>query len=377
MDLTSIFLGISSFVGGVRALKKGLGIVDAPRPTRREGTVTIEDVPSVDGKPKASSDMKVQRHTVGTIDERVGYIIGMIKKGRLDPRVRSFTVKLLSQKCGEDWCVPEKSYKAEVRTIYNAVREHVRYVRDTYGTDLFQHPNRTLEFRGGDCFPVGTMVVTRDGLEEIQNLDVGDEIHDGTTWVKVLKTWARGPKEIVNAELNNGCHLRLSGNHKILLVINGKPIEKKMESVVVGDLFLQPGDCAEISSYRRDGSAKVKSITVEDEQVECVDIMTESGRVYLPGADVTTLQCDDFTIVLGSMLQSVGYPVACRVIRTKDSQDWNHIYLLCAIPPKEPPMLNGIPDTSKWVPLDASVPAKAGWQAPKSMVADYRDFLVK
>ena len=43
--------------------------------------------------------------------------------------------------------------------------------------------------------------------------------------------------------------------------------------------------------------------------------------------------CDDYVILLGSCLQSIGYPVVLRVIQTNDSDDWNHIYLLAGLPP--------------------------------------------
>jgi hypothetical protein len=66
--------------------------------------------------------------------------------------------------------------------------------------------------------------------------------------------------------------------------------------------------------------------------------------------------CDDGTILLGSMLRAVGYPVRLRVIQDVNSASWSHIYLLVGIPPMGP---------TKWIALDWSVPGKApGWEAP-------------
>jgi hypothetical protein len=66
--------------------------------------------------------------------------------------------------------------------------------------------------------------------------------------------------------------------------------------------------------------------------------------------------CDDGTILLGSMLRSVGYPVRLRVIQSNQSSTWDHIYLLVGIPPTNP---------KKWIALDWSVPGKEpGWEAP-------------
>lgn len=73
--------------------------------------------------------------------------------------------------------------------------------------------------------------------------------------------------------------------------------------------------------------------------------------------------CDDYTITMGALLMSLGFPVRTKTIRTTDSDDWNHIYLQVGLPPGKP---------TKWMTLDASVPRPAGWEAPKSMIAQSR-----
>jgi hypothetical protein len=77
--------------------------------------------------------------------------------------------------------------------------------------------------------------------------------------------------------------------------------------------------------------------------------------------------CDDYTITLGALLQSIGYPVWCRVIRTVGSRDYNHIYLVVGLPPTNP--------THRMV-LDASVAHAAGWAPPESMIAETKDYKV-
>lgn len=73
--------------------------------------------------------------------------------------------------------------------------------------------------------------------------------------------------------------------------------------------------------------------------------------------------CDDYTIALGALLMSVGYSVRMKTIQTKDSDDWNHIYLQVGLPPGKP---------TKWKTLDASVAQPAGWEAPSSIIAKWR-----
>ena len=83
--------------------------------------------------------------------------------------------------------------------------------------------------------------------------------------------------------------------------------------------------------------------------------------------------CDDATIALGSLCRALGYPVKVRVVRTKDAEDWNHVYL----------MVNPDKRGEKYVALDGSVdavmhkgkktPIFVGWEAPDRIVADRRD----
>lgn len=77
--------------------------------------------------------------------------------------------------------------------------------------------------------------------------------------------------------------------------------------------------------------------------------------------------CDDFTIAIGTLLMSIGYPVLLIVIRTVGSPDWNHIYPKAGVPPRAP---------VRWVALDGSVNRPAGWEVPRSMVADSKVYKV-
>jgi hypothetical protein len=94
-------------------------------------------------------------------------------------------------------------------------------------------------------------------------------------------------------------------------------------------------------------------------------VATESGRIYLPQSDVVVRNCDDYSIVLSSMLQSIGYPVRLRVIKTHNASDWNHIYIQVGLPPGDP---------THWMNLDGSENRPAGWAPPDSMIDKVRDF---
>jgi len=198
MDLIRVFAGLFGLYSGGRALLDGLG-----------GDL---------------GTMKGRVHEVKNLDERVGYIVKMIRKGKLDARVKALTVKLLSRKdANGDWVVPEKNWHAEVVTIFKFVRSKLRYVHDAYGVDQYTHPIRSFQMGGVDC--------------------------------------------------------------------------------------------------------------------------------------------DDAAIVLGSMLQAVGYEVRLRVVRSVGADDWDHIYLLVRI-------------KDRWWALDASVDQPAGWEVPRGQIAAIRDYEV-
>lgn len=216
MNIAEILIGVAGLVGGAKALKKGLD--DAEDEKQHDKFQQV----------MTSTPYKTTMYQVSTIQQRIARCIDMTNKGRNNAAVREFATRAVAKKCGGKWCVAEKDYLGEVEAVYGAVRNNVRYVRDTFNADLFQSPMRTMQFRSGDC--------------------------------------------------------------------------------------------------------------------------------------------DDFSILIAALLQSIGYPVRFRVIRTRGSSDWNHIYNMVGLPPRAP---------RKWVPVDGSVGYGVGWQAPARMVAAHKDFEVK
>lgn len=81
-----------------------------------------------------------------------------------------------------------------------------------------------------------------------------------------------------------------------------------------------------------------------------------------------TADCDDYSTLVCSALLSVGIPCRFKVIRTKGGSDWNHIYAQAGFPRANP---------QRWVSMDASVPVRFGWEAPRPMVAASRVFPVQ
>jgi hypothetical protein len=144
MRLGSLIIGIGSLVGGVSALRDGIKPKQPLSPDADLGRDMV--APHNSGNP-----LRASVHQVSTIKERVKHIQNTIQKGRLDPNVRAFAVKAVSQKRNGRFQLAERDYDGEIKAVFNAIRKNVRYVRDGHRIDTFQAPGRTLEFGGGDC----------------------------------------------------------------------------------------------------------------------------------------------------------------------------------------------------------------------------------
>lgn len=99
-------------------------------------------------------------HKVTGLKPKVAELRRLARLGATDASVRAFAVKAVSARCGDTWCADEKDYDAELRAVFDAVRQSVRYVRDHEFCDTFQHPARTLEFGGGDCDDYATLLAS-------------------------------------------------------------------------------------------------------------------------------------------------------------------------------------------------------------------------
>jgi len=65
--------------------------------------------------------------------------------------------------------------------------------------------------------------------------------------------------------------------------------------------------------------------------------------------------CDDMTVLLSAMLESVGYPTRFVIEGYQDGAGWEHVYL-------EVYLLGG------WVPLDPTEQVAMGWQPADALI---------
>lgn len=82
--------------------------------------------------------------SVRSLDERVRIIKDLVKKGIRNPLIRQESVWLVSG-------CPDRDEGCEIARIFWYVKANVRYTQDIYGIDTYQAPQRTIQFKGGDC----------------------------------------------------------------------------------------------------------------------------------------------------------------------------------------------------------------------------------
>lgn len=190
---------------------------------------------------------KFEERKARTITERVSMVHEQAVKGTRDPAVYQLAREVLSRKCGDDWCIAERDALGEVRALFDEVKKRVRYTWDPTDYDAFQTPKKTLELKTGDCIPEDALVVTGGyKLKPIGEVVEGDVVMGNGRWTKVSKFWEKGKKKLLAFDLNNGCVLRCTQNHRVFVVAkDGTVREKRAGQVRVGEMLLSPSKLPE------------------------------------------------------------------------------------------------------------------------------------
>lgn len=112
---------------------------------------------------------RVENHSVKNIDERCAFIKKAMIDGSYDPKVISAARRLVTQKCGDEWCIAPKDYRGEAQAIFKAARSRrvattlfdavqkptgelaIRYTRDHAIRDQFSSTQLMRRLPGEDC----------------------------------------------------------------------------------------------------------------------------------------------------------------------------------------------------------------------------------
>lgn len=178
------------------------------------------------------------------IQQRVAILQDLVWKGAKNPEMRALALAITGYgkrtvKIGRHVVVVQganceaRDGECEARAIYNWVRDprNARYTGDiaplkmgrkgpVEGIDLFQSANRTVEIGGGDCLPVGTLLLAEGyRFVPIENLLPGTKIWGRNKWTTVQDVWPKGELPVDVVYLNNGSSFKATSDHKIYVAI--------------------------------------------------------------------------------------------------------------------------------------------------------------
>lgn len=77
----------------------------------------------------------------------------LVRAYRTDPQLRQAATTLVT-------LVPQRDHLGEVQTIFEWVRDHVRYVRDVHEVETLMTPDKVAAARLGDCDDQATLLAT-------------------------------------------------------------------------------------------------------------------------------------------------------------------------------------------------------------------------
>lgn len=180
----------------------------------------------------------------------------------------------------------------------------------------------------GDCFAKGTLVLRDDHqLVPVEALLEGDHIWGLDTWTMVTKTWDKPVLPTWSVRLNNGSSMRLTPDHKVWVLDCGAhansavfqpcscPVAGRtsrrvtVRDLVPGQVLTQPtrlpDDLASVGPGRAhiEGLLRVVEVVKGGKELPCFDFETEDHYVWLPEADWTTSQCDEFALYTTYMIE--------------------------------------------------------------------------
>ena len=305
-----------------------------------------------------------------SIDQRIALLQNLVYEGVQDATLRKLALQIT------DGC-KARDGECEAKAVDAWMRTNIRYTGDiapiklgakgpVEGIDLFQHPKRTVEFRGGDCLPADTQLLNEDlHLVAIKDVKVGQKIWGRDDWTTVVKTWEKGRLPVDRVRLSNGLEFMATSEHKVYVEkcrqhdgICECPADARetarihVSEVVAGMMATSPKrlrctkDSLQIGEIVKD---TIFVVSIERAVGELVvwDISTEDHYVYLPEADVTVSNCDDHSVLAATLLALNGIPSKFRVTASKYGAGWSHIYVVAGLPKENP---------GKWVAVDTTLP---------------------
>lgn len=94
--------------------------------------------------PEATATLQAIPSGVPGVRETLRQMSALVRRAKSSMPVRALALDIVH-------ALPSKAWKAEVEAIYNWVDENIRFVRDVRDIETLATPEKTLEFKQGDC----------------------------------------------------------------------------------------------------------------------------------------------------------------------------------------------------------------------------------
>jgi transglutaminase-like putative cysteine protease len=157
MSLGQFALGLASIAIGVHQIHNGFKRIQPPG-ARRPGLGAPGELRSVQSGKTAVGPIRLRTYRIKNLEDRIAHLRELIEQGKRDPVVYEFARRAVNRKCGNSWCVPEKDNGKELKALFKAIRQNVRYTSDIDRVDSYQKPRHTLALRTADCDDYSTLI---------------------------------------------------------------------------------------------------------------------------------------------------------------------------------------------------------------------------
>lgn len=150
LGIFSIAIGLNQISSGVKRIKNGGKQRQRPR-RNSSGRGMGSTLTSTQVGNTGIGRVRLRTYQIKNLEDRIRHLKGLVDQGKKDPVIYEFARRAVNQRCGPNWCVPEKNNGRELQALFKAIRNNVRYTSDITRVDSYQKPRHTLALRGGDC----------------------------------------------------------------------------------------------------------------------------------------------------------------------------------------------------------------------------------
>jgi hypothetical protein len=147
------------------------------------------------------------------IEGRIVHLQRLVRQSLHDAPVSRQLALAITHGC------PWRDDRCELEAIWWFMHRNIRYTGDIAGYDTFQTARRTLQFRGGDCLPRGTLLLAEGyRLVAIEDLVAGTRIWGRDRWSTVEALWFKGLLPVDAIKLNNGSWIKATADHHVFVL---------------------------------------------------------------------------------------------------------------------------------------------------------------